>query len=106
MDVIRLSLHLFLLLGAVNTGALISEDAALLFDCGDSVTYERLASLGAGRVDKILFTQHRRVNTAGAYAYTDGNFGDRKPELIVPASERGLFENTDDYWSEWKKPLA
>ncbi len=53
MEMIRLAAHLFILLGAVNTGVLTSGDKAILFDCCDTVTLERLAETGINRVDKI-----------------------------------------------------
>jgi glyoxylase-like metal-dependent hydrolase (beta-lactamase superfamily II) len=95
MEMIRLAAELIILLGAVNTGVLTSGDKALLFDCGDSVTPERLANIGVAQVDKILCTQHRRVNVSGAYEFVE-----RGAELYVPDAERHLFDKTDEYWSD------
>ena len=96
MSTIQLATGLLLMLGAVNTGVLVSGDRALLIDCCDTVTQERLAASGVKRVEMILCTQHRRTNTAGAYPFVE-----RGAELVVPAKERDLFEKTDDYWSDW-----
>jgi glyoxylase-like metal-dependent hydrolase (beta-lactamase superfamily II) len=97
MPVIELATGLFLMLGAVNTGLLVSGDRALLIDCCDTVTGERLAASGVKRVEMILCTQHRRTNVAGAYPFIENG-----AELVVPAKERALFEDTDAYWADWK----
>ena len=93
MEIIRLAVHLLIISGAVNTGVLTSGNKALLFDCGDTVTAEKLAEHGITKVDKILCTQHRRVNTSGAY-----DFVNKGAKLIAPAGERHLFEKTSKYW--------
>ncbi|MCK4965655.1 MBL fold metallo-hydrolase [bacterium] len=94
---IRLAAHLFILLGAVNTGVLTSGDKAILFDCCDTVTLERLADIGINRVDKILCTQHRRSNISGAYAFVNEG-----TQLIVPAAERDLIAKPEEYWNNPK----
>jgi len=97
MDGAQLSTHLYLLKGAVNTGVLIKDGKALLFDCCDSVTPERLAKLGVRSVEMICCTQYRRPNTAGVYTFIEAG-----TQLVVPQGERGLFEDVDVYWSNWK----
>jgi len=97
MNVIQLSLNLLLLTGAVNTGVLVSNDRAILIDCCDTVTEERLAGLGVEQVDMILCTQYRRPNTAGVYRFLD-----KGAKIAAPEREREYFENTDAYWSEWR----
>ena len=52
----RLADGLWILRGAVNTGVLVHEDRALLFDACDSVTPERLAMLGVKTVEAVYFT--------------------------------------------------
>jgi len=94
---IQLSKNFYVLPGAVNTGILISGDAALLFDCCDRVTPERLSELGVTSVELICCTQHRRVNVAGAYAFVA-----QGSQLAAPLKERELFENTNEYWSDWR----
>lgn len=90
-------LVLDILPGAVNTGLLRCGKAAVLFDCCDSVTPARLAELGVHQVDWIFCTQHRRPNTAGAYAFLhDGT------RLACPEKERALFENPAAYWTDWR----
>jgi glyoxylase-like metal-dependent hydrolase (beta-lactamase superfamily II) len=90
----RLAEGLYVLRGAVNTGALVVDGAALLFDCCETITDQRLAELGAERVEQILCTQHRRPNVAGAYRYVAHG-----AELVVSRGERHLFEEVGAYWS-------
>ena len=97
MGVIQLAACLYILAGAVNTGVLVSGEKALLFDCCDTITYERLADLGVKEVDMIVCTQHRRVNVAGVSTFIENG-----ARLIVPAEERALFEQAEEYWKDWK----
>ena len=92
----KLGHNLFVLSGAVNTGVLLEDDRALLIDCCDSVTPERLHALGVAKVDRILCTQHRCPNVVGAYPFIDDGAA-----LVVPEKERDLFEKADDYWNDW-----
>ena len=84
-----------ILRGAVNTGVLRDGDAAVLIDCCDTVTPERLAKMGVRRVPMILFTQYRRANTAGAYRFVE-----RGASLVVPGEERALFEGVEAFWND------
>jgi len=89
--------HLSVLDGAVNTGVLVSGHKALLFDCCDSVTPERLRKLGVDTVELILCTQHRRPNTAGVYPWLE-----RGAQVIAPAAEQHLFAGVAAYWQSWR----
>ncbi len=97
MEPMPLTPDLAILPGAVNTTLLLHEGKALLFDCCDSVTPERLSALGANQVEMILCTQHRRPNTAGAAAFVESG-----ARLVVPAQERHLFEDAETYWNDPK----
>jgi len=97
MRATQLAPALYALDGAVTTGALVSGRKALLFDCCDTVTPDRLASLGVEAVEMILCTQHRRPNAAGAHPFVE-----RGAKLIVPAGEAHLFADTDAYWDDPK----
>lgn len=97
MDYTQLSSHLYVLEGAANTGVLVQDGKALLFDCCDSVTPHRLAGLGVRSVETVCCTQHRRPNAAGAYAFVDAG-----AQLVVPKNERSLFDEVDAYWNDWK----
>ena len=59
MKAVEIAEGLHVLEGGVNTGVLASDGSALLFDCCDTVTPDRLAPLGIERVDVILCTQYR-----------------------------------------------
>jgi glyoxylase-like metal-dependent hydrolase (beta-lactamase superfamily II) len=93
----RLADGLWVLRGAVNTGVLVHEGKALLFDACDSVTPERLATLGVKTVEAVYFTQFRRPNTAGEYALAG-----KGAALYAPAGERDSFEKADQYWADDK----
>ena len=97
MKVTRLTDNLLVLHGAVNTGVARSGHRAILIDCCDSVTPAVLAELGITHVDRILCTQHRRPNTAGA-----AGFLDQGARLVVSATDRPLFEDVATYWGDWK----
>ncbi len=86
---------LHILPGAVNTGVLVDGGAAVLFDCCDTVTPERLREIGVDRVEMILCTQHRRPNTAGARRFVE-----QGAELVVPGAERSLVERPGHYWND------
>lgn len=94
--VTRLTPHLSVLHGGVNTGVLVDGDRALLFDCCDSITPDVLATIGVRQVDYVLCTQHRRPNTAGLYPFVA-----RGAAVAAPASERHLFEDVDAFWRNW-----
>jgi glyoxylase-like metal-dependent hydrolase (beta-lactamase superfamily II) len=82
--------------GAVNTGVLIDGDRALLIDCCDTVTPERLRTECDGvRVDAILCTQHRRPNTAGI-----ARFAEIGADIMVSGGEAHLFTGVSDYWND------
>jgi len=93
----KLAQGVYYLEGAVNTGVLIRDGKALLIDCCDSVSPQRLAELGVHSVEWILCTQYRRSNTAGAYAFVD-----QGAQLAAPQSERTLFEKAEEYWADPK----
>ena len=94
MTATQLASDFYLLDGAVNSGVLVSGAKALLFDCCDGVTPDRLGQLGAETVEMILCTQHRRTNTAGAYSFVEAGAA-----LVAPAEEQHLFEDPASYWN-------
>ncbi len=97
MKVREMAPSLFIWAGAVNTGVLVAGSHALLIDCCDSVTPGGLEVLGIQRVEKILCTQHRRSHVAGVYAFLD-----QGAEVVVPRSERSLFDDVAEYWEDPK----
>lgn len=85
---------LFVYAGAVNCGILRSGDHALLIDCDDTLTPARLAELGIAFVERIYFTQHRRPNTTGVYAYT--------APVFAPEGEQRQFDSAAAHWQDWR----
>lgn len=98
LDAVSLGPGDHILSGAVNTGVFVRDGVALLIDCGEDVTPEALARLGVARVEVICMTQHRRPNAMGAYRFVE----EQDAAVIVSEKDRGLFEETDAYWSNWK----
>ena len=60
----RLSHHLYVHHGHVNTGILRDGDRALLIDPSGTALQTTLAELGVTSVEQILFTHHHRDSTA------------------------------------------
>ncbi|MCX5759645.1 MAG: MBL fold metallo-hydrolase, partial [Candidatus Hydrogenedentes bacterium] len=87
---------IYVLHGAVNIGVIVRDGHALLIDCCDTVTSERLSALGVHDVELILCTQFRRTHNAGMYPFVAQGV-----ELSVPKVERALFESAEEYWGAW-----
>jgi len=83
--------------GSVNTGVLVSDGAALLIDCSEEVTPDRLRALGVERVEMACMTQHRRPNAMGAYRFVEQDGAD----VVVSERDRRLFDDAGSYWSDW-----
>ena len=90
----ELSPDLFIYQGAVNTGVLRCGRKALLIDCDDTLTPDRLTELGIDTVERIYCTQHRRPNTAGISAFS--------AQVFAPNNEREQFEGAENYWQDWR----
>ncbi len=93
-DFIKLADDIYVYRGAVNTGVLIHKNKAVLIDCCDSLKIGDLKKLGADTIDTILFTQHRRTHTAGAYQFA-GN-----TKFMVPQKDKHLFEDAEAFWQD------
>jgi glyoxylase-like metal-dependent hydrolase (beta-lactamase superfamily II) len=85
---------LFVYPGAANTGVLRCGERAVLIDCDDTLTPERLAELGIQTVERIYCTQHRRPNTAGIPHF--------QAAVHAPQAERQQFEEAAAYWQDWR----
>jgi len=95
-DAVMLGPGLYVLGGAVNTGVLVSDGKALLIDCCETVTRERLRAIGVEQVEMICMTQHRRPNAMGAYRFVE----EQGARLLVSEKDRPLFEDVDAYWGD------
>ena len=89
--------NLHILHGDTNVGVLQTGDRALLIDCCEQVTPDELAALGIHQVDRILCTQHRLPNVAGAYPFIATG-----SDLVVPETERALFDQVETHWNDWR----
>ena len=87
---------IFILKGAVNTGVFIAGNSALLIDCCETATPERLRALGVDRVEMVCMTQHRRPNAMGAYRFVE----EQGAQVLVSEKDRSLFEGLDAYWTD------
>lgn len=95
-DPVQLAPGVYVLGGAVNTGVFVSGNNALLIDCCETVTPERLRGLGVERVALICMTQHRRPNAMGAYRFVE----EHGAQILVSEKDRQLFEGVEAYWSD------
>jgi glyoxylase-like metal-dependent hydrolase (beta-lactamase superfamily II) len=85
---------LFFVRDGINTAVLVSGGAAVVVNPGTEGLGAALRSLGVERVEKVLFTHHRREL---ADSLGETMFGGA-PEIIVPEAERELFETPSKYW--------
>ena len=73
--------------GGVNTGIVKSGRKAVLIDCCDMLSAPYMKKAGIDTVDMVLFTQHRRPNTAGIYSFLES-----ETRIVVPHKvSRGRF---------------
>jgi glyoxylase-like metal-dependent hydrolase (beta-lactamase superfamily II) len=87
----RISEHLAVYQGAINTGILRDGAKLLLIDCGvgDFQAESNTA------VAQLAFTHHHRDQACGAW-----RFAERGARVAVPAAERAWFDAVDHYWSD------
>ncbi len=81
--------------GGVNTGIVKSGRKAVLIDCCDMLSAPYMKKAGIDTVDMVLFTQHRRPNTAGIYSFLES-----ETRIVVPHKEQELFKNVERYWND------
>ena len=89
----RLSHHLYVHHGHVNTGILRDGDRALLIDPSGTALQTTLAELGVTSVEQILFTHHHRDSTADFPI-------SHKVRVGVPAKEAVWFSEVETFWSD------
>lgn len=89
----QLSPNLFLLRDTCNVYVVKDGDRAILIDFGSGHILKLLSQVGITKIDAILHTHHHRDQCQG-----DGlAVGSRIP-IHVPAHERHLFENAENFW--------
>jgi glyoxylase-like metal-dependent hydrolase (beta-lactamase superfamily II) len=89
----RLSQHLFLLEDTCNVYLLTHGTAALVVDFGSGRVLDVMSQVGASKVDWILHTHHHRDQAQGDYRAVAGRI-----PIAVPAHERHLFEDAENFW--------
>ncbi len=98
--VTKLSPHLLVYHGPVNTGIVRDGERALLIDCGDGAVAEAIGPLGIRRVERLVFTHHHRDQACGAH-----RFATIGAKVGVPAAEQAWFDRPMDYWNNDEKYL-
>lgn len=81
--------------GYANTAVLTRGEAALLVNAVEPGLVARLRAAGVTRVERVLFTSHRRELADGLPEILT----EWSPEITVPETERRLFEDPGSYWS-------
>lgn len=82
--------------GYAITGVLTSGGAALLLNAVLPGLVGRLRAAGVERVERVLFSSHRRELADGLAEVV----AEWSPAVVVPAAERHLFEDPAAYWSD------
>jgi len=88
----RLGPNLGVLRGTIHVGVLLNGDEALLIDCGDSGTFDWVASAGI-KVKNVLVTHHHREQVIALL------HGSHEVEVVVPASEEKHFIDVSRFWN-------
>lgn len=89
----RLTPNLYLLRDTCNVYAVKDGDRALLIDFGSGHILKLLGQVGINKVDGILHTHHHRDQCQG-----DGRAVAQRIPISVPAHERHLFEDAENFW--------
>jgi len=89
----QISPNLYLLRDTCNVYVLKDKDRALLIDFGSGHVLTQLGQMGVTRVDAILHTHHHRDQCQG-----DARAVARGIPIHVPAHERHLFEDAENFW--------
>lgn len=82
--------------GYAITGVLTAGDAVLLINAAHPGLVARLRAAGVRRVERVLFSSHRRELADGLPEV----LAEWSPAVVVPAAERGLFEAPEAYWND------
>jgi glyoxylase-like metal-dependent hydrolase (beta-lactamase superfamily II) len=89
----QISPNLYLLRDTCNVYVLKNGDRALLIDFGSGHILKLLGQIGISKVDGILHTHHHRDQCQG-----DALASARRIAIHVPAHERHLFEDVENFW--------
>jgi glyoxylase-like metal-dependent hydrolase (beta-lactamase superfamily II) len=89
----QLSPNLFLLEDTCNVYLIKDGSAGLLIDFGSGRILDFIADLGVSKIDWVLHTHHHRDQAQG-----DHRAVEHKIPIVVPAHERYLFEDAENFW--------
>jgi len=89
----QISPSLYLLRDTCNVYVLKNGDRAVLIDFGSGHALKLLGQIGVSKVDAILHTHHHRDQAQG-----DARAVAERIPVHVPAHERHLFEDAENFW--------
>jgi glyoxylase-like metal-dependent hydrolase (beta-lactamase superfamily II) len=89
----RISENLYLLEDTGNVYLVRDGNHAILIDFGSGKILDHLQGLGVTQVDWVLHTHHHRDQCQGDYKAVE-----RKIPIAVPAHERHLFADAENFW--------
>lgn len=89
----KLSDNLYLFEDTTNVYIVRDGSRAVLIDFGSGKVLDHLREAGISQVDWILHTHHHREQCQGDYKAVE-----RKIPIAVPAHERHLFEDAENFW--------
>jgi glyoxylase-like metal-dependent hydrolase (beta-lactamase superfamily II) len=90
---VKLSENLFLFEDTCNVYVVRDGTRAVLIDFGSGAILDHLGDLGIAQVEWVLHTHHHRDQCQG-----DLRAVDRKIPIAVPAHERHLFADAENFW--------
>jgi glyoxylase-like metal-dependent hydrolase (beta-lactamase superfamily II) len=89
----RISENLYRVEDTCNVYLIIDGNAALVIDFGSGRVLEAARELGTVHIDRVLHTHHHRDQAQGDWkAVREGI------PILVPAHERHLFEDAENFW--------
>ncbi len=89
----QISPNLYVLEDTCNVYVLKNGDRALLVDFGSGHVLKLLGQIGVTKVEGILHTHHHRDQAQG-----DARAAAERIPIHVPAHERHLFEDAENFW--------
>ncbi|MGQ9610228.1 MAG: MBL fold metallo-hydrolase [bacterium] len=89
---IRLSEHLYIYKGSINTGILFDENRVLIIDIGDGSV---LPNLDEKELEYIIFTHHHRDQAEGIAKLSKAG-----TKIGVSERERKWFEEPEKFWKD------
>lgn len=85
---------LYIYKGCINTIILKNSTNAILFNCCDTLTIEKLNKIGIDNVDYIFLTSHKRNHSSGIF-----NFD---AKVVISKNESYLINDVENYWNDYK----